>query len=163
MNIIDAARDCGLFLAVAESLTGGQLTASLIDTPGASDVVLGGLVAYQGELKEQLLGVSPQLIATQTAVDAEVAAQMAEGVRGKLALKCAKDVNSVIGISTTGAAGPDPVGPNPAGTVFIGVASNLGIKVLSLHFEGDRAAVRQQATSVALEALVEEIQRLSGC
>ena len=162
MNLIDLAKSAGLHLAIAESLTGGQLTATLIDTPGASEVVLGGLVTYQDSLKEQLLGVSPQLIATQTAVDAEVAAQMAQGVRQKLAQKCALVESAVIGVSTTGVAGPDAVGPNPVGTVFIGISSELGVKVMALNLQGDRAQIRKQATLDALDALAEEIQRLAG-
>ena len=162
MNLIDSAKSAGLHLAMAESLTGGQLTATLIDTPGASEVVLGGLVAYQDQLKEQLLGVSPQLIAAQTSVDAEVAAQMAQGVRQKLAQKCAVSESGVIGISTTGVAGPDGVGHNPVGTVFIGIASELGVKVMALQLQGDRAQIRNQATQAALEGLAEEIQRLAG-
>jgi PncC family amidohydrolase len=162
VNLIDSAKSAGLRLAIAESLTGGQLTATLIDTPGASEVVLGGLVAYQDQLKEQLLGVSPQLIAAQTSVDAEVAAQMAQGVRQKLAQKCGVAESGVIGISTTGVAGPDAVGQNPVGTVFIGVASELEVKVMALQLQGDRAQIRNQATQAALEGLAEEIQRLAG-
>jgi nicotinamide-nucleotide amidase len=162
VNLIASAKAQGLFLAVAESLTGGQLTASLIDTPGASEVVLGGLVTYQNELKEQLLGVSPALIESQTAVDAEVAAQMAEGVRQKLALKCSKDSDQVIGVATTGVAGPEPVGPHRAGTVFIAVASRLGVKVFAHQFEGQRSEIRNQATAYGLEAITEEIQQLAG-
>lgn len=162
MSLIALAKSKGLYLAVAESLTGGQVTASLIDTPGASDVVLGGLVTYQDQLKEQLLGVSPQLIAAQTAVDAEVAAQMAAGVREKLASKCQKAASSVIGISTTGAAGPDPVGIHLPGSVFIGLASERGVKVMAFNFEGNRESVRAQATDAALSAIAEEIQLLNG-
>jgi nicotinamide-nucleotide amidase len=162
VNIVETARAQGLFLAVAESLTGGQVTAALIDTAGASEVVLGGLVTYQDALKEQLLGVSPALIASQSSVDPEVAAQMAQGVRAKLALKCGKDPKWVIGLATTGVAGPDPVGPHKSGTVFVAVASENGVKVFAHEFLGERPAVREQATAAALESIAEEIQYLAG-
>ena len=69
-------------IAVAESLTGGLLAASLTDIPGASAVFRGGVVAYATELKAVLLGVDRGLLDSHGAVSAEVAAAMAEGVRG---------------------------------------------------------------------------------
>ena len=71
-------------IAVAESLTGGLLAAALTDIPGASAVFRGGIVAYATELKAVLLGVDRGLLDAHGAVSAEVAAAMAEGVRGRL-------------------------------------------------------------------------------
>jgi nicotinamide-nucleotide amidase len=65
----------GLHLAVAESLTGGLLTSAFVDVSGASKVLLGSIVAYQTDLKHQLLGVSRPLLQEQGAIDAEVVAQ----------------------------------------------------------------------------------------
>ncbi|MFM1950513.1 MAG: hypothetical protein RL418_200 [Actinomycetota bacterium] len=155
--MIAQAKAKGLKLAIAESLTGGMVCSALIATAGASEVVLGGIVAYQDELKSQLLGVDSHLIANQSAVDSEVAAQMANGVRLKLAQKTGVDLGDVIGIATTGVAGPDPVGPHLAGKVFIAVSSHLGTKVFQEQFSGDRQQVRQQATARAIEVLGEEI------
>ena len=104
-QVIALCREQELFIATAESLTGGLLASELISIPGASDVVLGSVVAYRDVIKQQLLGVSAQLIANQGAVDAEVCAQMAQGVREKFAKASALDVSSVIGVSTTGFTG----------------------------------------------------------
>ena len=75
--------------------------------PGASNVVLGSIVAYQTNLKHELLGVSRALLENQGPVDAEVVAQMAGGVRAKLAAKSGLNLAQVIGVATTGVAGPD--------------------------------------------------------
>jgi nicotinamide-nucleotide amidase len=82
-----------LHLAVAESVTGGLLTSAFVDVPGASKVLLGSIVAYQSELKHGLLGVSRALLQEQGAVDPEVVAQMASGIRAKLAAKTGKTVS----------------------------------------------------------------------
>ena len=78
-------RAAGFWLATAESITGGALGARLTANPGASESSLGGVVAYQNNVKQELLGVSGSLMAMQGAVDAEVAAQMANGVMARFA------------------------------------------------------------------------------
>lgn len=148
----------GLYLAVAESLTGGLLTSALVDIPGASKVLLGSIVAYQSELKHQLLGVSRPLLQEQGAVDAEVVAQMAAGIRVKLANKSGKDESNVIGVATTGVAGPDSQDGKAAGTVFIGISGPTGDFVYPLELTGDRAAIRAASVESALDALWEHFQ-----
>lgn len=146
-----------LKLAVAESLTGGLLAAEFVSVPGASKVFLGSIVAYQTELKHQLLGVSNSLLQDQGAVNAEVAAQMAGGIRAKFASKLGLDEAQVIAISTTGVAGPDPQDGQAAGTVFIGIASPFGESVYAHEFDGDRQAIRAATVAAALEHLGEQI------
>ena len=156
-QVIALARKAGLSIATAESITGGALASTLIAVDGASAVVLGGIVAYQDRIKEQLLGVSPALIANQSAVDAEVAAQMAEGVRERLSKSAGKDPALVIGIATTGVAGPGSVlGRNP-GEVFIAISSSQGVTVYSEHFEGSRNQIRMLTVDRALEILKEHL------
>jgi nicotinamide-nucleotide amidase len=139
----------GLTLAVAESLTGGLLVAEFIGVAGASRVVNGGVVAYNTALKHTLLGVDADLLARRGAVDPDVAAQMAEGIRRA----CAVDgVPASIGLSTTGVAGPDPQDGKPVGTVYVGLASEAGTKVVALTFGGSRNAIR---SSVVSECLVQ--------
>ena len=162
MNIVAMAKAAGIHLAISESLTGGLVCSALIENAGASEVVLGGVVAYQDELKSQLLGVDAQLIRSQSAVDPEVAAQMAVGVRSKLATKCGVDEDSVIGVSTTGVAGPDPVGTKPVGLCYLGISSRNGIKVISHEFSGDRQAIRAAAVAAAMRVIEEEISSLVG-
>lgn len=151
----------GLKLAVAESLTGGLLAAEFTSVAGASNVFLGGIVAYQSALKHELLGVSASLLDQRGAVDAEVAAQMAAGVRERLAEKCGIDPFKVIGLSTTGVAGPDEQDGKSVGTVFAGVASSLfADQVLALNLDGGRQQIRQATVDQTIAFLWEQISTL---
>ena len=156
-EVLRLMRERGLKLAVAESLTGGALTSAFVDIPGASDVLLGGVVAYSTSLKHELLGVSSSLLAQQGAVDPEVAAQMAGGVRAKLAAKCGLDEAHVVGLATTGVAGPDAQDGKPVGTVYIGVSMSGSESVFAELFDGDRAQIRQATVKVAIESLFEQL------
>jgi nicotinamide-nucleotide amidase len=154
-EVLEALAAQSLHLAIAESLTGGLLTSAFVDVPGASNVLLGSIVAYQSDLKSQLLGVSRALIQEQGAVDPEVVAQMAAGIRAKLASKTATLESSVVGIATTGVAGPDSQDGKPVGTVYIGISSSVGDYVYPFEFEGSRREIRDAAVSAALGALWE--------
>ena len=155
--MIQTASAKGLMIATAESLTAGDLAARIADTPGASGVLAGGVVSYQDQIKSQLLGVSAQLIATSSAVDPEVAIQMAVGVREKFSSAMGVDSGNLIGISTTGVAGPDSVGSKPVGEVYIGLSAPSGEKVCVFQFTGSRGEIRAATVSKALEILGEEI------
>ena len=149
-EVVAALVSRGLTIAVAESLTGGLLVAELISVPGASAVVSGGVVAYNTALKHSILGVSKTLLDDRGAVDRDVAAQMAQGVR----TACAVDgIPAAIGISTTGVAGPDPQDGQPVGTVFVGIATETETSILSLHLEGSREAIRRAVVSESLTKL----------
>ena len=137
----------GETVAVAESLTGGLVVSTLVGVPGASAVVHGGVVAYATPVKTSLLGVSAELLATNGAVDPEVARQMAVGVRTALAVDGRP---ATWGISTTGVAGPDPQDGKPVGTVFVGIASAERVEAFALHLDGDRGAIRQATVSELL-------------
>ncbi len=143
----------GRSVAVAESLTGGAVVARLVGVAGASAVVRGGIVAYDTALKASLLGVPPALLATYGAVHPEVAAAMAEGVRRAAAVD---GHPADLGVATTGVAGPDPLGSAPVGLVYVAVADAAGTTVREHRFEGDRAAVREQAADAAL-ALLDDV------
>lgn len=156
--VIDRARELGITIAVAESLTGGRLLARLIDVPGASHVVVGGIVSYHTGLKQSLLGVDQALLAAHGPVHPDVAIQMARGVREACAVTSGDGEGSVradIGIATTGVAGPesDAVSGQPPGTVWIGVSGPAGEEATELTLEGDREAVREGTVQVALELL----------
>lgn len=142
-------------IAVAESLTGGLLVAELIRTPGASAVVLGGVVAYNTELKHTLLGVDAEVLAAHGAVHPDVAAQMSVGVRAALAVA---GEPAYIGISTTGVAGPDPHGGTAVGTVYLGFAIGSDVRTKHLELGGDRDHIR---SAVVYESLV-ELKNLLG-
>jgi nicotinamide-nucleotide amidase len=136
----------GLTIAVAESLTGGLLTASLVEVPGASVVLRGGVVAYATELKTQLLDVDAALLAASGPIDAEVARQMADGVRKRL--------GADIGIATTGVAGPDPQDGHQPGEVWLGFAIGGQVTAVGLALGGDRSAIRGDTVSESLSRLL---------
>jgi len=143
-QVVLALRDQRLTIATAESLTGGLVCAALVDVPGASLVVRGGIVAYATDLKAALLEVPVDLLAARGAVDPDVASAMADGVRAR----CGAD----IGVATTGVAGPDPQDGMPVGTVHLAVAGpGAGrVQVESVLFTGDRNSIRRQSVDSAL-------------
>lgn len=143
--LIGGLAAAGLTVAVAESLTGGALTAYLVGVPGASAVVRGGVVAYATELKSTLLGVDPDLLAARGPVDPMVAHQMADGVRDLL--------GATVGVATTGVAGPAPQSGQPVGTVFIAVSTAERASVRPLKLVGGRDQLRE-ATVRAAAALL---------
>lgn len=147
-------------LAVAESLTGGALTAELVTVAGASKILLGGIVAYQTSLKHELLGVSQTLLTQAGAVNPQVAAQMAGGVRSKLAKATGVDEALVIGVATTGVAGPETQDGAAVGTVFIAISAPapIGELVFAHRFEGDRQEIRKQTVQAAIEALAQALR-----
>ena len=149
----------GLKLAIAESLTGGLLCSDLVCVPGASNIVLGSVVAYQTGLKSAVLGVNPQLLESNGAVDPEVAVQMAEGIRSRMSLQLLLPTDGVLGVSTTGVAGPDEQDGKPVGTVFIAVSGKHGVKVWEEHFSGDRSSIRSQSVSSAISHIGEYLAR----
>ena len=149
--LVAALIERGLTIAVAESLTGGQLVAALIDVPGASATVLGGVVAYNTSLKHSLLGVSAELLAEHGPVHPEVARQMAAGVRTALAVG-GKPAD--VGLATTGVAGPEPQGGHPVGTVYLGLAVGDRVESVALSLSGSRSQIRSATVNAAVvEAL----------
>lgn len=140
----------GQSLAVAESLTGGLVAGALTAVPGASRVVRGSVTAYATEVKREVLGVDGALLAARGAVDAEVARQMADGVRRVLA--------SDWGIATTGVAGPEPQDGQPVGTVYVAVRGPGGVgEVRRLALSGDRGRIRQDTIDAVLALLLSEL------
>ena len=159
-SLVRALSEKGLKLAIAESLTGGLVSAAIVSEPGASKVLLGSIIAYQDAMKVELLGVSAELISEQSAVDPDVAKQMAIGVRSRLSGSNEVPELDVIGLSTTGVAGPDSVkGKNP-GLTFIALSSRKGTFVFERHFSGDRERVRESARDEAISLLREQISLL---
>jgi len=139
----DALRERGWRIAAAESCTGGMVLARLTDVPGSSTWVVGGIVAYDDEVKRQQLGVSAELLAAYGAVSEPVARAMAEGVRARLGAE--------IGVGVTGIAGPTGGSEaKPVGTVVIAVAAPDGTTVRTFLFVGDRQMVRVQSVWAAL-------------
>lgn len=159
-NVVARAATAGIRIAVAESLTGGALADALVSVPGASRVFSGAVVAYDTALKSSLLGVDAALLRRTGPVDAEVARQMARGVRRACAVPRAAAGgapirDAEIGIATTGVAGPDPDPQTgqAAGTVWLGVSVGERAIAIPLVLTGDRAAIRASTVHAALDAL----------
>lgn len=142
-RVLAAAAARGWTIGVAESLTGGLVTAELVSVPGASKVLRGGVVAYATDLKAKLLGVDTDLLAERGAVDEAVAAQMAAGARAA--------TGADVGLATTGVAGPDPQDGQESGVVFVAVSTPVASEVHRLDLDGDRSQVISAATRSVLE------------
>jgi nicotinamide-nucleotide amidase len=137
----------GRTVAVAESCTGGMMSARLTDRGGSSAYFLGGVVAYSNEAKIEHVGVDAELIARYGAVSTEVAEALADGA--------AERFGAEIGIGITGIAGPDGgTEEKPVGTVCFSVSSRDGRRITrATRLPGDRADVRDRSTTVAMHLL----------
>lgn len=153
-RLIELLKDKGMTVSVAESCTGGILSAALVDIPGASAVFPGGIISYSDEVKSHVLGVDPQAIQKYTAVSSEVASQMARCVAEKFSTDAA--------ISVTGYAGPSGGDDGtPAGRVYIGLFLRGVVSVEKNDFQGGRDDVRHQAAERGIELLTELIEKQS--
>jgi len=150
---IGALRAAGATIATGESLTGGQVCATLVSVAGASDVVLGGIVAYAPQAKIDLIGVDAGLIDEHGTVHPDVAAQMAIGCRDRF--------GSTYGLATTGVAGPGPAEGKPAGTVHVAIAGPDGVHTTDLQLDGDRDTIRKGTVDALLSQLVATLREES--
>jgi PncC family amidohydrolase len=153
-TLVRLATERSLTLAVAESCTGGMVSAAITDVPGSSAVFLGGAVTYANEAKMELLDVAPGMLAQFGAVSAETAGAMAFGARERF--------GADVCVSVTGIAGPDGgTADKPVGLVWFGVESRVGgqhSETRHLVFSGGgRAAVRARAASCALDLMRREV------
>jgi len=148
-------RHKGLSIATAESCTVGSICAQIGRVAGASDYLQGGIIAYQAELKDELLGVPLSLIEKHHVVSREVAEAMAMGVSERL--------HTDIGIASTGIAGPtggDSI--RPVGTVWLAAVwhhpEGDQIRYKQLHLMGNRTENIAQATEEALYLIIDLLQ-----
>ena len=143
-HVLAAMRERGLHIAVAESCTAGLVGAALASIPGSSDVLLGGVIAYANEVKQQLLGVPAELLAEYGAVSAECARAMAAGVRAA--------TGAEVAVSVTGVAGPGGgTALKPVGLVYLHVSAPGAERGQELNLPGDRSQVRELAAVAALQ------------
>lgn len=131
-------------VSTAESLTGGLLCARLTGVPGSSAVVRGGLVAYETDVKNSVLGVDREILRSYGAVSEETAVAMAQAARRMFA--------STWALSTTGVAGPTSQENKPVGTVFVAVAGPVSATA-ALNLTGDREGIREQSCAAACTLL----------
>jgi nicotinamide-nucleotide amidase len=147
-QLADRLQARGWMLATAESCTGGLISGACTDLSGSSNWFERGFVTYSNEAKAEMLGVDPALIAQHGAVSEVVARAMAFGaVRHSLAQ---------VSVAVTGVAGPTGGTPHkPVGLVWFGFQVDGQLTSESVHFDGDRAAVRWGTVRYALRRLLE--------
>lgn len=135
-----------LKIAVAESCTGGMVSASLINYPGISSVFMEGCVTYSNEAKMKSLGVKKETLDVYGAVSDNCAKEMASGVAARY--------NTNVGIATTGIAGPGGgTDEKPVGLVYFGIYINGKVITKKYVFNGDRQGIRERATRTILNDL----------
>ncbi len=142
-HVLALLRARGLTLATAESETGGIVASRLTSIPGASDVFVGGVVAYANAVKEALLGVPAGLLEAKGAVSAEAAGAMARGARERL--------GADVAVAVTGVAGPGGGTPEkPVGLVYLHAEGPDGGLAREFSFPGDRGSIRARSAVGAL-------------
>ena len=133
-------------IGTAESCTGGRIAESIISIPGASNYFKGAVISYTNEIKENLLGVSHEVLEEQTAVCEEVAKEMVLGA--------IKALNVDYAVSATGVAGPTGGNPEiPVGTIWIGFGSKDDVRTIKLTEDFGRDINLAIATNTALKQL----------
>ena len=141
----------GKSLAIAESCTGGMIASKFTAMAGASNYLLGGVVAYSNDVKCNILGVNRDDIECFGAVSEVVALEMAEGVR--------RITGADYAIATTGIAGPGGGSKHkPVGTVWMAIATPNGSRAMMRNSGTDRGQIISRASAYAIEMLYEEIK-----
>jgi len=151
-GLLQACREAGLRIAVAESCTGGLIAGCLTAVSGSSDVVERGFVTYTNEAKQEMLGVPAALLARHGSVSEPVARAMAEGALA--------NSPADLGVAVTGVAGPTGgTAEKPVGLVHIAGTRKGGETLFEHHqFDGGRDSVRMQSVTAALAM----VKRLAG-
>lgn len=138
-------------LGTAESCTGGRIAEAIISLPGASNYFKGGIVSYTNEVKENLLGVSREVLEEQTAVCEEVAREMVLGAIDALKVDFA--------VSATGVAGPTGgTSEIPVGTIWIGYGCKGDVRTVKLSEDFGRDINLAIATNTALKSILGFLQ-----
>lgn len=146
-------KELGLSISTAESCTGGLISFMLTSAPGSSEYFKGAIVSYATEVKENVLGVSSELIKKHTVVSREVAEAMAQGIRERL--------QTDIAVSTTGVAGPAKgEDGKEVGTVWIGVADKNSVKSFMYFFPDlERSDFVVEVSKLALQNVLKFLEK----
>lgn len=140
-------------VGTAESCTGGRIAEAIISVPGASEYFKGGIVSYTDEVKENLLGISHELLEEKSAVCEEVAIEMVKGA--------CRILNVDYAISTTGYAGPTGGTKDaPIGTIWLACGTSTDIQTLKIEVDHGRdinlAIATKKAITMFLDFLKEQ-------
>ncbi|MBN1239068.1 MAG: nicotinamide-nucleotide amidohydrolase family protein [Gammaproteobacteria bacterium] len=142
----------GWTAATAESCTGGWVAKALTDVPGSSGWFGTGFVTYSNSAKQALLAVPAPMLDEHGAVSEEVVRHMAASAR--------RQAQADVAVAISGVAGPGGgTAAKPVGTVWFAWADPAGVEAQRRRLDGDRDAVRRQSVAVALEGLIERVER----
>ncbi|WP_335872865.1 competence/damage-inducible protein A [Bacillus sp. 2205SS5-2] len=151
-EVVHFLKKQGKTIATAESLTGGMFSSALTSYAGISASFLGGIVCYSNDAKQNFLDVSTETLSSKGAVSGECAAELAGNIRNKM--------NSDLGISFTGVAGPNSSEGKEVGTVYIGLAiKGQKTNVYSLQLAGNRESIRMRAVKYGCYYLLKQLQK----
>ena len=149
-TVFDLLINKGMTFASAESCTGGNIAHVITLIPGSSEVFKGSTVTYATPTKTKVLGVPAEVIEKHGVVSQEVVERMATGVRDLM--------EADFGVATTGVAGPSGgTEENPVGTVWIGLATPIGVVSQRFNFGKDRENIINRATIAAYEMLRQQL------
>ena len=144
----------GLRVATVESCTGGLVGHLITETPGSSAYYVGGFVTYSDRLKQDLVGVPPEVLAAHGAVSAQTAMAMAAGGRAR--------TGADLGAAVTGIAGPDGgTAQKPVGLTYVAVADANGTAVRRHLWSGERSDNKRASAEALLELVLERIEAIA--
>ena len=148
VEVVRRLTEAGLRLATAESTVGGMIGHLLTNVPGSSRVFVGGITAYHGTPKMDLLGVPRDLLREQGSVAEETVLAMARGARDAMQTELA--------IAESGIAGPSDNPERPGGLYWIALVAPGGAERAERHvFPGDREETKQQASEATLQLVLD--------
>ena len=141
-----------LTIAVAESMTGGLLAATLADLPDSSTRFLGGVVSYTADKKRDLLAIPEEVIERDGVVSEATARLMADGAR--------RLFNAGVALSVTGVAGPESQEGKPIGLTYVGVSVDGRSEVRKYRWPSERAANRLASVEAAINLAVDILKQV---
>lgn len=149
--LFDTLQEKTQTIAAAESLTGGLFSTIMTEQSGASNVFTGAIICYSNSVKQSELEIPQKLLQTDGSVSSACAKQMAINIKGKL--------NSDVGISFTGVAGPDSLEGKSPGIVYIGIATKHFVETHELHLAGSRENIRERSVKYGLYYLIQCLRK----
>lgn len=142
-------------IASCESLTAGLFTSCIARVPGASAVLLGGVVTYATDIKARVVGVDEEIIQNEGVVSEQCAAAMAANTRALM--------QADLCVSFTGNAGPSCMEGKPAGCVYCALADETGTQTFHFQFDdADRNEVRERVVEAMRDVLVAYLKKNGG-
>lgn len=153
VELIGILKSKGLTISIAESFTGGNISAKLTAVSGASSVFYEGIVAYNEKAKINRLGVKCDTVKSYHPVSYEVALEMAQGLLNSK--------NCQVSISTTGIAGPNSDESGfPVGLCYVGIGYNDCVTVYKLNLDGSRQEIVEKGTEIAINLAINTIKNM---